>query len=182
MFQYSQTAQLHVHFEPNKNCLSPLFILLPKGPTALLGRPHLLLQVVFDHVQGVPFVNAPHLLLLNSQTALISSEGRTTFPLCCWPSLHTQHGQDHVGCLSVFVSFRASSSSRGQQRWWCTRHSTVPPAGEGAFREGTLTASSKCPKAPGFTSFKLSTSTQITPTGRTLFVDQAFRAASQARN
>lgn len=182
MLQYSQNAQTHVHCEPNKNCLSPLCVLLPKGPTALLASPHLLLQVVFDYVQAVPFVNALHLLLLNSQVVLISSEGRTTFPLCCWPSLHTRHGQDHMSCLSVFVSSPASSSSGGQQRWCCTRHSLVPPAGEGAFREGTLTASSKCPKVPGFTSFRLSTSTQITPTGTTPFVDQAFRAASQAQN
>lgn len=59
MLQYSQNAQIHVHFEPNKNCLSPLCTLLPKGPTALLPSPHLLLHVVFDHIQDVPFVNAP---------------------------------------------------------------------------------------------------------------------------
>lgn len=36
-----------------------------------------------------------------------------------------------------------------------------PAAGKAGYREGTLTACSKCPKAPGFAAFRLSTSMQI---------------------
>lgn len=94
-----------------------------------------------------------HLLLLNSQIVLTSSEGRTTFPLCCWPSLHTQHGQDHVGCFSVFISSPASSSSRGQQRWCCTRHSTVPRSRESRFQGRHPHCLFQMPQSPRIRSF-----------------------------
>lgn len=72
--------------------------------TDFCASAHLILHAFFCHIHDVlPFDNAPAFAVVKFMTMLISSMGRMPFPLCCWPSLHMQHGKEHAQLLQVCV-------------------------------------------------------------------------------